>query len=251
MIITIDGKKCEVQEGEYILEAAKSNGIHIPTLCHNEALSGIGSCRLCIVEVVERNRSKVVTSCLYPITSEIEVLTNTEKIIGMRRTIIMLLHERAPQNEYIQELCREYGVETGTRFEGDKEEDCILCGLCVKACEEVGKYAISTVNRGITKKVTTPYDEPSADCIGCGACEHVCPTKAIGIEEKDGLRKIWNRIFELIKCEECGEHFASKDEYDYGIKRAEVEEERILCDRCKKKLNSEKLKSIYEKIVLG
>jgi NADH dehydrogenase/NADH:ubiquinone oxidoreductase subunit G len=248
MKITIDGKKCEVGNGEYILNVARRNSIHIPTLCHREALPGIGSCRLCIVEVFEKNKSKVVASCLYPITSEIEVLTNTEKIIRMRKTIIMLLYERAPQNEYIQKLCREYDVDTKTRFMRYKSEECILCGLCVKACEEVGKYAISTVNRGIAKKVATPYDEPSVNCIGCGACAHVCPAKAIKIEEKDDSRIIWNKTFQLLKCQDCGEYFAAREEYDYGIKMAGIKEEEVLCDRCRKRRNSESFKSIFERI---
>jgi predicted molibdopterin-dependent oxidoreductase YjgC len=202
------------------------------------------------VEVIDKGRSKVVTSCLYPITSEIEVRTNTEKINKMRKTIIMLLHERAPQNEYIQKLCSEYGVDTRTRFANSKDEDCILCGLCVKACEEVGKCAISTVSRGITKKVATPYDEPSADCIGCGACANVCPVNAIKLEEEDGTRIIWNKTFLLLKCQDCGRYFATRDEFEYGMKKAGLEEKEALCDACKKRLNSEKLKSIFENVTL-
>lgn len=250
MNIIIDGKRCEAQHGEYILNVAQRNNIHIPTLCHSEALPGIGSCRLCIVEVIEHNRSKVVTSCLYPITSEIEVLTNTKKIAEMRKTIIMLLYERSPKNEYIQKLCIEYGVESTGRFTGDKSDDCILCGLCVKACEEVGKYAISTVNRGVTKKVTTPYEEPSVDCIGCGACAFVCPTNTIKIEEGNGKRVIWNKTFTLLECQDCGEYFATREQYDYAVKKAGFEDDTILCDKCRKRLNSEKFKSIFEKVNL-
>lgn len=250
MNITIDHKKYEAQYGEYILDVARRNNIHIPTICHSEALPGIGSCRLCIVEVIEHGRSKVVTSCLYPITSEIEVLTNTEKIIKMRKTIIMLLYERAPQNEYIQKLCMEYGVEPAKDVNVDKSDDCILCGLCIKACEEVGKYAISTVNRGVTKKVTTPYDEPSLDCIGCGACAYVCPTQAIKIEEYNGKRVIWNKTFTLLKCRDCGEYFAAKEQHDHAVKKTGFEEDNLLCDKCRKRSNSKKFKSIFEKVNL-
>lgn len=250
MNIIIDGKTCEVQHGEYILDAARRNNIHIPTLCNSEALPGIGSCRLCIVEVIDHSRSRIVTSCLYPITSEIEVKTNTERIAKMRKTIIMLLYERSPKNEYIQQLCREYGVHPTGRFAEGISDDCILCGLCVKACEEVGKYAISTVNRGVAKKVSTPYDEPSADCIGCGACAFVCPTHAIKIEDIHGKRVMWNKSFTLLKCQDCGEYFATGEQYDYAVKKFGFEDDRILCNKCRKRLNSEKLKSIFEKVNL-
>lgn len=250
MKIIIDGKACEAQHGEYILDVARRNNIHIPTLCQSTALPGTGSCRLCIVEVIEKARTKIVTSCLYPVTSEIEVKTNTEKIKNMRRTIIMLLYERSSQNEYIQKLYKEYDIQPSERLSRDKSQDCILCGLCVKACETVGKYAISTVNRGVTKKVSTPYDEPSADCIGCGACAFVCPTKAIKMEDGDGKRVIWNKTFALLKCQDCGEYFATREEYDYASKKSGLEDTEILCSKCKRRLNSGKLKSIFEKITL-
>ena len=158
MNITIDGKACEAKSGEYILDVARRNGIQIPTLCHSDALPGLGSCRLCIVEVIERGRSRIVTSCIFPITREIEVLTKSEKIIIMRKTIIKLLSLRVPQNEYMKKLRKEYNVqdEELERFNVDRSENCILCGLCAKACEAMGTNAISTVNRGIVKKYLLP-----------------------------------------------------------------------------------------------
>lgn len=245
MDIIIDGKVCEAQKGEFILDVARRNGIYIPTLCHSDALPGQGNCRLCIVEVVENKRSRVVTSCIYPITREIEVFTSSKKIMDMRRTLIMLLWARVPEDKHIKDLMEEYAVNPNERFNVDYSEKCILCGLCVRACDEMGSSAISTVNRGVTKKVSTPYDEPSSSCIGCGACACVCPTGAIDIEEAEGYRTIWNTKFELLKCSGCGQYFITKKQMEYIKDKIGSETDINLCDRCKRKTSTEKLKDIY------
>ena len=202
MKIIIDGKACEAERGEYILEVARRNHIYIPTLCHSDALSGLGSCRLCVVEVIDRGRSKVVTSCIFPITSEVQVVTNSKKIQNIRKDLIMLLQARCPENEEIKKMAKEFKVEEErvNRFKLDVTENCILCGLCAKACEEMGTGAISTVDRGIFKKVSTPYDDPSPVCIGCGACANVCPTNAIKMIDKDSEREIWGKKFKLVNA---------------------------------------------------
>lgn len=246
MYITIDGLKCAAQKGEYVLQIARRNNIHIPTLCHSESLPGQANCRLCIVEVIERGRSKVVTSCIFPVNEGMEIQTNSEKIIKMRKTIIMLLSARVPESEEIKKLCKEYDVLDSSRFIKEPDEKCILCGLCVRACEEVGTGAISTINRGITKRVSTPYDEPSKVCIGCGACAYVCPTSAIKIEESNGKRKIWNKEFNLIKCSKCGRYFTSQEQAEYINKKLERENDTDLCENCKRKLYTEKFKDIYQ-----
>ena len=250
MKILIDGKQYEAKRGEYILSVCKRNAIYIPTLCHSDALPGQGSCRLCIVEVIERGRAKVVTSCLYPITKEIEVLTKSGKIMSMRKTIVMLLTARAPQNQYMIKLKDEYGIldDEIERFNVDNEERCILCGLCVKACEEVGTNAISTVNRGVTKKISTPYDEPSNSCIGCGSCNFVCPTGAIKIVDSDNARTIWGKTFELLKCEKCGNCFTTKEHFEYTSKKLNEADREMLCEECKNRLVAEKFKDVFENV---
>ncbi|BBB92051.1 MAG TPA: 2Fe-2S iron-sulfur cluster-binding protein [Methylomusa anaerophila] len=247
MNITIDGKICQAEYGEFILAIAKRNDIHIPTLCHNDALPGQASCRLCIVDIVENGRNKVVTACVYPVTKEIEVITNSPKILNMRKTILMLLAARVPANEHLNKLIAEYSVSPVQRFASDPGEQCILCGLCVKACETVGLAAISTVSRGITKKVSTPYDEPSLSCIGCGACAQVCPTGAIKIVAAGKSRTIWNKNFELIKCEECGKYFATREQLEYiNTKLGLADEDTLrLCEDCKTALVCEKFKNLY------
>lgn len=160
---------------------------------------------------------------------------------------MMLYLARVPENETIKKLAKEYGAKVPQRFSVDKSEDCILCGLCVKACESLGSSAISTVNRGVTKKVSTPYDEPSKECIGCGSCAFVCPTNAIRIEEKNGIRTIWNKDFELVRCKKCGEYFATKEQIEYINKKKDFNlEDEMLCDKCKKKKAGERLKDVFE-----
>jgi bidirectional [NiFe] hydrogenase diaphorase subunit len=249
MKIIIDGKECDAKYGEYILEIAKRNDIYIPTLCHSEALPGLGTCRLCIVEILEKGRSKIVSSCLFPVTSEIEVLTRSEKIIKMRKTIVMLLAARAPENEVINKLRIEYGVPLITRLEQNSKENCILCGLCVKACEAVGNSAICTTERGISKRVSTPYDEESELCIGCGACAFVCPTKGIKLDEtkEEKTMAMGNEIINA-KCENCGSYFAPLKQFEFAQKKSQIKHEKVLCVKCRKKLQSEKFKTIYENV---
>ncbi|MDD2480670.1 MAG: 2Fe-2S iron-sulfur cluster-binding protein [Lutispora sp.] len=247
MKITIDGIVCEAQKGEMLLQIARRNNIFIPTLCHSDALPGLGSCRLCMAEVMDRGRRSVVASCIYPVKGEIEVFTHSDKIKSIRRNLLMLLYARAPEDETINKLRKEYGVPDNIRFSGDIEEHCILCGLCVKACEELGSSAISTINRGVTKKVATPYDEPSSQCIGCGACAYVCPTNAIKIEENDGERTIWNKTFQLVRCERCGKPFATREQLEYSNKKLGTDCGEALCEVCKKAVVGEKLKDIYER----
>lgn len=249
MNIKIDGKYYKGKEGETLLELAKRKKIEIPSLCHKKGFEGLGRCRLCLVEVKEGKRTKIVSSCVYPIKDGIEVLTNTERIIKMRKDIVLLLLLRTPNNEYIKKLAREYDVEAPERYLNiDEKEDCILCGLCVKACEKLGTSAISLVNRGTTKKISTPYDDASKDCIGCGACAEVCPTDAISLVEHDGKRTIWNRTFNLVKCSRCGKYYTTEEALHFIDDKLGIENEEHLCEACNKRLMGEKFKEAFQNI---
>lgn len=247
MKIIIDGKSCECEKGEFILQVARRNGIYIPTLCHSDALAGLGSCRLCVVEVVDRGRAKVVTSCVFPIKSEVEVVTNSEKIKKIRKELLMLLRARCPENKEIEKLAIAFGVEEErvNRFKLDRTENCIICGLCTKACEQMGTGAISTIDRGIFKEIATAYKEPSPDCIGCGACENVCPTNAIKIVDKDGEREIWGKKFKMVECEACGKHFATEEHIKFTSKKTGEVLNKLLCEKCKKKASAEDLLGLF------
>jgi bidirectional [NiFe] hydrogenase diaphorase subunit len=185
---SVDDKDIVVSNGQTIFEAMQRQpGIgNIPALCYHPSVRPYGACRLCTVEVSEdKGKSfRFVASCLYPVKEGIIVKTNTERVRNLRKGIIELLLARCPNTKVLQELAEEYGVEKPRFALGD--HDCILCGLCVRACQEIiGKSAISLVNRGIYKEVAAPFYayELGEECIGCGDCAFVCPTGAIKMGE--------------------------------------------------------------------
>ena len=176
----INGEKVQAQEGWTILETARQHGIHIPTLCFHEAVEPSGACRLCVVELRQGDWSKIVISCMYPVAPDLEVYTDSERVKNVRRWILEMLLAECPASPEIRELAASYGVEDTRFLVHDPEGDCILCGLCVRVCSEVvGANAISTVGRGVHKKIGAPYLEPTEDCVACGSCVTVCPTGAM------------------------------------------------------------------------
>ena len=218
MNMIIDGKACAAEPGQSVMEAARQNGIEIPALCHHEALPGQACCRLCVVEAEDAGGGRnVVASCVYPAREGLSILTKTEKIVGMRKTILALLWERAPEAEgALQEYLEEYGVAGhGLKYNEARDEKCILCGLCGKACEEMGIFAIQATMRGIDKIVAPPWGEPPEPCVGCGACARVCPTGAVSCTEENGQRTIWGKTFELVECAACGAAFATVEEMEW------------------------------------
>ncbi|HUU89059.1 MAG TPA: Coenzyme F420 hydrogenase/dehydrogenase, beta subunit C-terminal domain [Candidatus Glassbacteria bacterium] len=176
--LKINGIEVSAIEGTSILDVAKKIGLKIPTLCHHPAIVPFGACRVCIVEIIDkRGRKKIVTSCNYPVFSGLVVETASEKTIRIRKLLLELLLARCPNAQAIKKLASEYGIEQSTFRITDSEEDCILCGLCARVCEEkVGVSAINFANRGVKREVTAPFHSISDDCVGCGACAIVCPT---------------------------------------------------------------------------
>jgi len=182
--LTIDGHEVEAEKGEMLLDVACKNGIKIPTLCHHKSIGGYGACRLCVAEVTKRGRTKLTASCTYPVQEGVSVETNTEDLIKIRRFVIESMLARAPNSPEIKELAEELGVES-TRFKLNPDEDnkCILCGLCVRICNEKIKIgAIGFANRGAERMITPPFEDFSDVCSTCGACSVVCPTGAIDIK---------------------------------------------------------------------
>jgi NADH dehydrogenase/NADH:ubiquinone oxidoreductase subunit G len=232
----IDGKKITAQKDTMVLEAARANGIDIPTLCAHEAVSRSGACRLCVVEMKKGKRSKIVTSCLYPVEEGIIVETKNERVMNVRRLVLELLLARNPQSDVIADLARRLGVSPQPRFTPDNDKGkCILCRSCVRVCEEVvGVSAIGLSCRGDNKMVGPPFNEESAVCIGCGACAFICPTGHIEMETTEDKRKIWGRTFKMKSCAVCGRYFAPEDQLKYiskitGVGLAEL----AVCTDCR------------------
>ncbi|MFZ2323994.1 MAG: NADH-dependent [FeFe] hydrogenase, group A6 [Ignavibacteriaceae bacterium] len=215
--LTINGIRVNAEEGMTILDAAKSVGISIPTLCHLKNLFPSGACRICSVEVV--GFRGLTPSCAYPVSEGMAVDTDSPRVRRARKTIVELLVENHPQdclvcvrnkNCELQDLSEQYGVREH-RYVGETkchaidissasmERDpakCILCGRCVRVCHEVQKVgAIDFTKRGFSSIVTTPYNKGLnvSDCILCGQCILVCPTAAL--REKSSVKEVANAIY--------------------------------------------------------
>ena len=172
--LTINGAKVGAEEGSTILEVARFYGIGIPTLCYHDELPPYGACRLCMVEVDDGKRTRLVASCLYPVKEGIKVRTYTKRLIEGRKLILELLLARCPNSKTLQDLACKIGLEQ-VRFQMENE-DCILCGLCVRMCAELmGSGAIGFVGRGQDREVATPFHMASEICRNCGACMYICP----------------------------------------------------------------------------
>jgi predicted molibdopterin-dependent oxidoreductase YjgC len=198
--ITINDKELTVPNNTTILEAARRNGIHIPTLCNHPKLTPSGGCRLCIVQV--NGIPRPVASCTTPATEGMVVTTSTTEIEGLRKLVLELIISDHPNdcmiceatgNCALQELAYAYDVR-GLEYPGERRiyqkrdgnpfierdlEKCILCGKCVKVCDEVqGVEAIDFGYRGFKSKICTNYEE-DLNCEFCGQCVSVCPTGAL------------------------------------------------------------------------
>jgi heterodisulfide reductase subunit A len=180
--LTINGKESEFPEGKTLLECIESTGLKIPTLCYHRALAPHGACRLCLVEIAQNDSTSIEASCTYPAINNLKVNTNTERVIKTRKVMIELLLARCPDSKVIQQIAEEHGVKE-TRIK-KKDDDCFLCGLCVRMCtERMGISAINFSSRGSQRKVSPPFDVQSDVCQTCGACVFICPTERINFEE--------------------------------------------------------------------
>ena len=203
IIVTIDGQRISVPPGSTVLEAARKANIYIPTLCYDPALEPYGACRLCIVEI-ERVRG-LPTACTTPAADGMVVHTCSPTIDRVRRNIVELLLSdhptdclTCPQNNRceLQRVAAYVGVRQ-MRFHGERHhyaiddsnpfyerdlERCILCGKCVRVCDEVqGANAIYYAHRGFDTTISTVMDRPilESTCESCGQCVAMCPVGAL------------------------------------------------------------------------
>ena len=214
--ISINGKIVEAKQDWTILDAAKSIGISIPTLCYYPFISRSGACRLCVVEV--ENNVNLVASCVYPIKEGLIIQTHTPRVLKARKTLLELLvanHNmeclvcRRNGDCKLQSLCEEYGISENV-YKGKKRPDykdcsseayvkdhgkCILCGRCTKVCEELQDvHAIEFVDRGFYSEILPAFRNKIADsvCIDCGQCVISCPVSSL--IEKDSTEKVFNAL---------------------------------------------------------
>jgi len=173
--LQIDGREVTVAEGTTLLEAAKRAGVSIPTLCHHEKLEPLGGCRLCMVEASSNGRTRLVVACVYPAEEGLAVTTRSEKLSKIRKGILELLLAHAPESPQLKALAEEYGADP-KRYE-QEASFCVLCGLCVRYCDEVaGKHAVGFIDRGIRKEIAFIPELAAKECAACMECFPLCPT---------------------------------------------------------------------------
>ncbi len=213
--MTIDGRKVEFADEKNVLTVIRKAGIDIPTLCYHSELSTFGACRLC---TVEDDRGKTFASCSEEPRDGMVIYTNTAKLKKYRKMIIELLlaaHCRdcttcvKSGDCNLQTLAHRFGV-TRVRFENYKEpvpldlsspsivrdpNKCILCGNCVRVCEELqGVGVLGFAHRGADAMVMPAFDKQIAatDCVNCGQCRVFCPTGAISIKSDE--ESVWDAL---------------------------------------------------------
>lgn len=172
--LTVNGLQASVEEGTTLLEAAQFLNFPIPTLCHMEGLSPYGACRLCVVEIGEGPKSRLVSACTYPAEPGLVVRTASNRVVRARKMVLELLLASCPQSKVIQDLAAAHEIRQ-QRFR-QEHEDCILCGLCVRMCkEQMMAGAIGFAGRGEHRHITAPFGLKSEVCRLCGGCIYVCP----------------------------------------------------------------------------
>ena len=178
ILLKIDGKEVRAKEGMTVLEAARGAGIYIPTLCYHEKLKPYGACRICTVEIETHGRTNFVAACVYPVQENLIVITRSERLSKLRKTLLELMLAYAPESKILQDLSQEYSAR-GAYF---KEEPsfCVLCGLCVRYCAEIEqKNAVGFIGRGENREIAFIPQIASKECPNCKRCFSLCPTEAL------------------------------------------------------------------------
>ncbi len=239
--IYIDGRQYTAQVERPLLEVALEAGIDIPHLCYHPAFSPYGACRLCLVREVETGR--ILASCTLPVREGLSVISEDEELFHLRRTLLELLAAMAPRAKGLSELYERYQVNPTRFFRREPQNTCILCGCCVRVCNEVLKRGVLELAfRSIQTKVATAFLEPSSECIGCLACESLCPTGAISAlytEEKLTIEGLYGTSHRIVHCKECGKPLATE-----GQIRALDRDLEELCPSCRRRQEANRWASL-------
>ena len=172
--LTIDGAAVRAMRGTSVLDAALDYGICIPHLCHVRTLTPIGACRICIVEVIKHGKSKVTASCTLEVEEGMKIAAHSEKILKTRKSIAEMLVAEAPNSRAVQDIAVKCGVKN-VRYPF-KNEKCVLCGRCVRACSEIWRSdSLGFVGRGGERRVALPFYQRPDFCKRCNACIDLCP----------------------------------------------------------------------------
>lgn len=208
MRIVIDDHPIDTREGATVLNAAREDGIHIPTLCHHPALTPSGSCRLCAVELLDgtSEQSVMLLACAAKVREGMRLRTHGERVVQARTKAFQRLIAMAPTSRRLREMAEQEGISLPPVPDG-----CILCRLCIRVCKQVvGREALTMVSTGQGQRVVSIPGR----CIGCGTCANLCPTQVITISDTYDIRTIRLRGEELgqhplERCKGCGKFYAT------------------------------------------
>lgn len=214
--ITIDGKAVQVEEGTTVLEAAKSAGIDIPTLCYLKGVNEIGACRMCLVEI--KGARALQAACVYPVAEGNEIYTASPAVRNARKANLELLlsnHKKeclicernrncelqalseqmnVKEIPYEGEMCQEPIDDSSPSIVRDPQK-CVLCRRCVGACTNLQAiHVIDAVNRGFNTLIAPAFGKPlgEAACVNCGQCVISCPVGAL--TEKSSIKDVWKAV---------------------------------------------------------
>jgi bidirectional [NiFe] hydrogenase diaphorase subunit len=224
--IRINGKEREFEEGLSVLDAARREGIDIPTLCYHESLGPYGVCRLCLVEAEGPDfKRTLLTSCNLPVSNGLVVETDTPRVIAARKCLMKLLLAASPANEHLTRMAAKLGVEK-TGYEIAQKDKCILCGLCIRVCRmKIAAGALDFATDGKNERAVAEFVTLSQDrCIGCGSCANICPIGVIRIKDGGGQRYIYLydklvNTLRLVRCENCGSPYTTQKFLDFVLSR--------------------------------
>jgi predicted molibdopterin-dependent oxidoreductase YjgC len=228
MQVILNGRPVEARPGQTIMDLADAQGVPIPRLCHDPHLKPTGSCRLCVVEV--KGGRGLSAACSTPVSEGMEIQTESPTVVDARRDVLDLLVSNHPLDCFhceaagdcrLQDYAYQYGIQEGSYVGARRQvavddrnpffrldyEKCILCGICVRTCDEVMGYgAIDFTNRGFETLVGAPYGVSleETSCVFCGNCVQGCPVGALVPKSQVGQARAWELKKVRTICPYCG-----------------------------------------------